>query len=106
MMDEAELMTYARGMAAALRLLEPTTRVQVVGMLHGLELNQDQAQAVIAFGLARGIFFETGEHLRAGRGRPTPHEMRIAGRRPTPRDQPRVSFPDPGPALDERRRGR
>lgn len=65
MIDEGELVAYARAMATALRVLEPKTRSQVIGMLCGLDLTHAQAHAVIAKGIERRIFVEVGEHLYA-----------------------------------------
>ena len=57
-MEETDATTYARGMAGALRVLGPTPRASVLGMLRGLGLDDDGAVVVVAFGLAQGILAE------------------------------------------------
>jgi hypothetical protein len=63
--EEAELATYAKGMAGALRALGPTPREQVHGMLAGLHLLPHEQQAVVEYGLANGILCAEGDNLRA-----------------------------------------
>jgi hypothetical protein len=64
-MDDSDISTYAQGAAAALRVIGPTARADVVGMLCGLHLTEEEASAVIAHGLARRILAEDDARLRA-----------------------------------------
>lgn len=65
MMDEIETDTYARGIAAALRIIGATPRPKVLGMLHGLHLGEAEAEEVIVYAIDRGILIEEGEDLHA-----------------------------------------
>lgn len=81
MLDDSELTTFAKGMAAALRVLEPATHDQVAGMLCALGLTQEEARAVIAHGLARGIFVDGDEHIFAAVPSTAPKSGRRRARR-------------------------
>jgi len=65
LVEEAELATYAKGMAAVLRVLEPTPRQPVHDMLPGLHLLPREQQAVVEYALANGILGAEGYNLRA-----------------------------------------
>ena len=65
-MDERDLTTYARSIAAALHVMGPTPREQVIGMLCGLNLSANEASRVIAYGLAHGILEDSGGKIRGG----------------------------------------
>jgi hypothetical protein len=64
-LDEKELGTYAKGMAAALRVMGPKPRGEVLGMLRGLHLAEETAAAVIDLGLACGLLVEDALSIRA-----------------------------------------
>jgi hypothetical protein len=64
-MDDKDLSTYARGIAGALRVIGPTPRDQVLGMLAALHLLPHEGQAVIEYAVANGILGVDGEDLRA-----------------------------------------
>jgi hypothetical protein len=64
-MDEADLATYAKGIAGALRVIGATPREQVLGMLAALHLLPREQHAVIAYALANGILGAEGDDLRA-----------------------------------------
>jgi hypothetical protein len=65
MMDEVETDTYARGIAAALRIIGPTPRPKVLGMLYGLHLSEAEAENVITHALARRLLVRESEDLQA-----------------------------------------
>ena len=67
-MDERNLTTYARGMAGALRTLGPTSYDDVVGMLRRLDLSEEEAHAVIVFGIGHRILAERGGAIKKGDG--------------------------------------
>jgi hypothetical protein len=64
-MEDAELATYAKGIAGALRVIGPTPRGQVLGMLAALHLLPREQHAVVAYALANGILGADGDDLRA-----------------------------------------
>jgi hypothetical protein len=64
-MDAADLATYAKGMAAALRVIGATPQEQVHGMLAALHLLPNERRAVIDYALANGLLVADGRHLRA-----------------------------------------
>jgi hypothetical protein len=64
-MDREDLVTYSRGMEAALRVIGPTSRDRVLGMLRGLHLTEEEAEAVIELGLAQGFLIREGTSLAA-----------------------------------------
>jgi hypothetical protein len=57
-MDDRDHATYAAGLAAALRVLGPTPRTHAIAMLRGLQLGEQEALAVLAFGLAHNLLVE------------------------------------------------
>src|SRR6185369_17609135 len=68
MLDHSDLATYARGMAAALRVMGATPRAHVLGMLRSLQLTEEEAEAAIRHGLALGVLHEEGDDLLAPAG--------------------------------------
>jgi hypothetical protein len=64
-MEDPDLATYAKGIAGALRVIGPTPREQVLGMLAALHLLPVEQVAVIDYALANGILAADGDVLRA-----------------------------------------
>ncbi len=64
-LDHKDQATYAEGLAAALRVLGPTPRAHALGMLHGLQLGEQEALEVLAFAIACRLLMEDGALVRA-----------------------------------------
>jgi hypothetical protein len=71
-MDDKDRATYAEGLAAALRVLGPTPRTHVLGMLRGLQLGEQEALAVLSFALDYRLLLLDGTDLKARPRTPTP----------------------------------
>jgi hypothetical protein len=65
MLDADALARHADALAAAVRMLGPTERSRVLGMLRALPLLADEAGEVVAYALANGILERDGDTLRA-----------------------------------------
>ena len=66
MLDERHLATYATGVAAALRVIGPTARTEVFGMMRSLDLADDEAAAAVSYALANGILVAEDDTLGVG----------------------------------------
>jgi hypothetical protein len=64
-MEAADLATYAKGMAGALRVIGPTPRERVLAMLAALDLLPHEPPVVVEYALANGILIAEGDDLRA-----------------------------------------
>jgi len=64
MLSNDESLTYARGVAAALRVIGPASRQQVHGMLRGLHLSPLDADEVIVLATAVGLLVEDSRDPR------------------------------------------
>jgi hypothetical protein len=64
-MEAADLATYAKGIAGALRVIGPTPREHVLGMLAALHLLPPEQNEVVDYALASGILAAQGNDLRA-----------------------------------------
>lgn len=64
-LDERELATYANGVAAALRVIGPTPRADVLAMMRALHLTEVEVVEVVAYALDHGILDADEDMLRA-----------------------------------------
>jgi len=67
MLDESEIARYAKGVAAMIRILGPTPRADVLGILRALHLAEEEAADVLAYALSHEILDADGDTLRARR---------------------------------------
>jgi len=65
-MDEPDTKKYATGVAAAIRVVGPRLRADALAWLRALRLSEEEAVAVIAYGVAERLLDAESDLLRAG----------------------------------------
>jgi hypothetical protein len=103
---EERLADYAKGIAAALRMIGPTPREQVIAMLRGLRLSETDAHAVTSYALDHGLLemdLDGSRVLRAprGAGGSAPRSVRSDRRRQERRAPVQAAGPTPSMLLEQ-----
>ncbi|MFT3765280.1 MAG: response regulator [Minicystis sp.] len=92
-MDPDEIVTYAKGIAAALRVIGPTPRDRVLAMLRGLDLDEGDAVVVLDYAVGQGILAADVEHVRVPQERRRVPAVTVTPRSPRkrPAGRPRAA---------------